>query len=122
MKNAINWFAIPASDLQRAVKFYDTIFNFKMNVMKMGNEDMAFFPSEQGAVGGHIYTLKNFKPAGDGVILFLNGGDNLQEILDRVESAGGKIVTPKTQISPDVGYMCYFTDSEGNKIALHSPN
>lgn len=122
MKNAINWFAIPAADFQRAVKFYDAIFNFKMNVMKMGNEDIAFFPNEQGGVGGHIYSQKNFKPSDSGLILFLNGGDNLQEILDRVESAGGKIVTPKTQISPEVGYMCHFTDSEGNKLALHSPN
>ncbi len=121
MKNAINWFAIPCSDLTRAVKFYDKIFDFKMNVMKMGNEEMAFFPNDRDGVGGHIYTLKNFKPADNGLILFLNGGDDLQEILNRVESAGGKIVTPKTQISPEVGYMGYFTDSEGNKLALHSP-
>ncbi|MEO8210533.1 MAG: VOC family protein [bacterium] len=122
MKNAINWFAIPSADLQRAVKFYNAIFGFQLNVMKMGKEDMAFFPIEQGGVGGHIYIHKDFKPAGDGVIIFLNGGDNLQEILDRVESSGGKIVTSKTQISPEVGYMCFFADSEGNKIALHSPN
>lgn len=122
MKNAINWFAIPASDLKRAVKFYNVIFDFKLEEMKMGTEDLAFFPIEHGGIGGHIYNHKNLEPAGDGVTIFLNGGNNLQEILDRVESAGGKIVTPKTQISPEIGYMCYFTDSEGNKIALHSPN
>ncbi len=121
MKNAINWFAIPSSDLKRAVKFYNAIFDFKMNEMKMGDQDLAFFPSEQGGVGGHIYIQKDFTPAGDGVTIFLNGGDDLKTILDRVEDAGGKIITPKTQISPEVGYMCYFIDSEGNKIALHSP-
>lgn len=122
MKNAINWFAIPSADLNRAVKFYNTIFDFQLEVTKMGNQDLAFFPIEQGGVGGHIYVHKDLKPTGDGITIFLNGGDNLQDILDRVESAGGKIVTPKTQISPEVGYMCYFVDSEGNKLALHSPN
>jgi hypothetical protein len=27
---------------------------------------------------------------------------------------------PKTQISPEIGYMAFFTDSEGNAVALHS--
>ena len=39
-----------------------------------------------------------------------------------VESAGGKVVMPKTQISPEIGYMAFFIDSEGNKIGLHAQN
>ena len=40
--------------------------------------------------------------------------------MNRVEAAGGKIVQPKTQISPDIGFMALFIDCEGNRIALHS--
>ncbi|MEZ4823543.1 MAG: VOC family protein [Ignavibacteria bacterium] len=44
MKNAINWFAIPSTDFKRAVKFYNEIFGFELNVTKMGEDDLAFFP------------------------------------------------------------------------------
>jgi hypothetical protein len=37
-----------------------------------------------------------------------------------VEAAGGKILVPKTEISPDYGFMAVFLDTEGNRIALHS--
>ena len=40
--------------------------------------------------------------------------------MNRVEAAGGKIMVPKTQISPDYGYMAVFIDTEGNRIGLHS--
>lgn len=122
MKNAINWFAIPATDFNRAVKFYNDIFNFKMEIMKMGDHDLAFFPIDEGGVGGHISKAsEDFKPSEKGLTIYLNGGDNLQEVLDRVEKAGGKISYPKTQITPEIGFMGMFIDSEGNRIALHSP-
>jgi hypothetical protein len=56
------------------------------------------------------------------VLVYLDGGNDLQDILNRVESAGGKILLPKTMISEEIGYMAIFLDSEGNKQALHSPN
>lgn len=121
MKNAINWFAIPAEDFQRAVKFYNAVFDFNLNVVKMGESDVAFFPIEEGpGVGGHISKSDTFKPSENGPLLYLNGGDDLQIVLDRVESAGGKIVTKKTQVSPEVGFIASFIDSEGNRVALHS--
>ena len=122
MKNAISWFAIPALDFQRAVKFYNAIFDFKLNVTKMGEHDIAFFPIENGGIGGHISKSDTFKPSENGPIIYLNGGDDLQPVLDRIESAGGKIKTPKTQITPEIGYMAAFVDSEGNRVALFSQN
>ncbi|HMQ69222.1 MAG TPA: VOC family protein [Ignavibacteria bacterium] len=122
MKNAINWFAIPSSDFQRAVKFYNEIFGFELNVSKMGDADLAFFPCEQGGVGDHIYISRNPVTSENGPILYLNGGDDLQIVLDKVESAGGKISQPKVQVSPDVGFVAMFEDTEGNRVALHSVN
>lgn len=123
MKNAINWFAIPAKDIDRAVKFLNTIFGFEMHKTEMGGVELAFFPIEDQAsgVGGHVYKSDVSKPTLDGPTLYLNGGEDLQSVLDKVESAGGKIMTPKTQIAPEVGYMAIFEDTEGNKLALHSP-
>ena len=122
MSNSINWFAIPTDDLSRAVKFYNNIFGFEMHEMKMGESDLAFFPGEQGSVSGHLFKAEPFKPSDKGPLLYLNAGDDLQKILDRVEEAGGKIVKEKTQVTPDIGYVGEFIDSEGNKVALHSPN
>lgn len=73
-------------------------------------------------VGGAIVDSGGFhKPsATDGPLIYLNGNPDVQIILDRVEGAGGKIIVPKTQISPEYGYMAAFIDTEGNRIGLHS--
>jgi predicted enzyme related to lactoylglutathione lyase len=123
MKNTINWFSIPATDLGRAVKFYNSILEIEMKTEKMGDAEIAFFPIEdKEAVGGHIFATKEKRSTTDGPNLYLNGGDDLQTILSRVETAGGKVIQEKTQISPEIGYMALFIDTEGNKLALHSPN
>ncbi|HMS33975.1 MAG TPA: VOC family protein [Ignavibacteria bacterium] len=121
MKNAVNWFAIPAADFNRAVKFYNAVFDFSLHVSQMGGSVIAFFPVEDGGIGGHISKSDTFKPSENGPLLYLNGGEDLQKILDRVESAGGKITYPKTQITPEIGYMGIIIDSEGNRVGLHSP-
>lgn len=123
MKNAISWFEIGTTDLQRATKFYETIFGVTLLVMDMPNIKMRMFPLEDMAgVGGAIVDSGGFhKPSGtDGPLIYLNGNPDLQNILDKVEAAGGKILVPKTEISPEYGYMAVITDTEGNRIGLHS--
>lgn len=120
--NSINWFAIPVTDFQRAVKFYNTILGSELFVTQMAQSELAFFPCEPGEVGGHLFKAEPFKPSANGALLYLNGGDDLQPILDRVEGAGGKVVGPKRQVTPEIGYVAEFIDSEGNKVALHSKN
>lgn len=122
MKHAINWFAIPVTDLKRAVKFYNDIFDFNMEITKMGPNEMAFFPIEEGGIGGHLFVAQNSKPSADGVTIFLNGGDDLQNVLGKVDASGGKVTTPKTMITEEIGFMGTFLDSEGNRISLHSPH
>lgn len=122
-KNAISWFEIPALDLDRAQKFYETIFDIQMIPMDMPQLQMRLFPTEdQMNIGGAICNSGDFyKPSADsGPLVYLNGNPDVQLILDKVKIAGGTIVIPKTQISPEHGYMAVFLDTEGNRIALHS--
>ena len=123
-KNAISWFEIPAIDLGRAQKFYETIFNIRMISFDTPNFQMRMFPVENmmNGVGGAISKAEGFyKPsATDGPLVYLNANPDVQNVLDKIEAAGGKIVVPKTQISPEFGYMAVFVDTEGNRVALHS--
>lgn len=82
---------------------------------------MAFFPAnmENGSVGGGIIEGKGYKPAKEGMLAYLNGVENLSQILKKVEKAGGKIGMAKTAIGQN-GFMGHFIDSEGNKVGLHS--
>ena len=124
MDNAISWFEIPSTDLDRAQKFYEAIFDITLNPMDTPNIKMRMFPLDDmmTGVGGAVVDSGGFhKPsATDGVLIYLNGNPDLQKILDKVEKAGGKIMVPKTEISPEYGFMGVFMDTEGNRIGLHS--
>lgn len=123
-KSVISWFEIPATDLERATRFYETLFDVQMIPMDLPNIKMRMFPvaDMMNDIGGAIVDGGEFfKPSStDGVLIYLNANPDVQNILDKVEAAGGKIVVPKTEISPEYGYMGVITDTEGNRIGLHS--
>jgi len=122
--NAISWFEIGTSDLNRATKFYETVFGVTLTPLDLDNIKMRMFPlvDMMTQVGGAIVDSGGFhKPSStDGPLIYLNGNPDVQNVLDKVESAGGKIMVPKTLISPEYGYMAVILDSEGNRIGLHS--
>jgi predicted enzyme related to lactoylglutathione lyase len=93
-----------------------------MMTVEMDDTPMAFFPHDSnGGVGGHLFGGQGFNPSSDGSIVYLNGGGDLQIILDRVEFNGVQIVVEKIKISDEKGYFAFFLDTEGNKVGLHSP-
>ncbi len=120
--NIINWFELSVNDIARASKFYETIFGVQLHQMEMMGMKMAFFPAENmnGKVSGGLVEGPMHKPSADGAKLYFNGNPDLSVALGKVEAAGGKITMPKTKISDDIGYMAFFTDTEGNGVALHS--
>ena len=123
MKNAVSWFEIPTKDLSRAQKFYEAIFGFKMIPLEVAQLKMRMFPIEDssGIGGALVYNEQFYKSsATDGALVYLNANPDVQNVLDKIEAAGGKILVPKTLISPDYGHMAMFTDTEGNRVALHS--
>jgi uncharacterized protein len=120
MENLINWFEIPATDFSRAVSFYEAILGLEIKEAEMFGSKMGFFPTDGTNVSGAIVQGEDYQPSTDGVVAYLNGGNDLQTVLDKVESNNGKVIVPKTQISPEMGYFGMFIDSEGNKMAVHS--
>ncbi len=120
MNNLINWFEIPATDFKRAVIFYQTILDTTIQETELFGTWMGFFPSDGKNVSGAIVQGADYTPSSEGVLAYLNGGSDLQPVLDKAAAAGGKVIVPKTQISPEMGYFGMFIDTEGNKMAVHS--
>jgi len=120
--NSVNWFEIPATDIDRAQKFYETVFDVKLDRNDMEQFQMAMFPFEpdNGKATGALVKSEMHIPSQEGVIIYLNANPNLEVALEKVEAAGGKILIPKTQITEEYGYMAFFNDTEGNKMAMHS--
>jgi uncharacterized protein len=121
-ENSLNWFEISVTDIGRAKKFYEKIFGIEMQKQEMMGMQMAFFPSDNMTekVSGGLVQGSMHKPSTDGAKIYLNGNPDLSDALSKVEAAGGKVVMPKTKISDEVGYMAFFSDTEGNTVALHS--
>jgi predicted enzyme related to lactoylglutathione lyase len=123
-QNVVGWFEIPVTDITRAKTFYDTVFNIQIQIQNFGGTLMGWFPFAQdkpGAPGSLVQNAAYHPSESKGVLIYFSSEDVDTEI-NRVEAAGGQVIKFKTQISPDVGYMALFLDSEGNRIALHSRN
>lgn len=121
--NPVGWFEIPVTDMDRAITFYEEVVGTKFEKMNMGGGplEMAIFQHKdgEGAGGGLVKHPDFYKPSQDGVLVYFTTPD-LDATIARVEPAGGKVLMPKKQISPEHGFMAVVVDTEGNRIALHS--
>ncbi len=121
MKNALNWFEIPALNFDRAKAFYETILGEEMMLMPHPEYKYGMFPAtmESGNVGGGLVQGEGFEPSTTGSIIYLNAQPDLSVALSKVEAAGGKVILPKTSIGGN-GFMAMIIDTEGNRVGLHS--
>ncbi len=121
MNNPVQWLEIATSDLERAKKFYADVFNVDFQFVEMPDSKMYMFGAP-GAVGasGCLVQAAESKPSTEGTLVYFSSED-LSGELDRVESAGGKVVVPKTDIG-EFGFFAHILDTEGNKIGIHSNN
>lgn len=119
--NSLNWFEIPAKDLARAKKFYETVLGIKLSLMEMPGMQSAMFPMSPGSgkANGCLAKSTMHKPAKSGCVVYLNANPDLKTSLSKVARAGGTVVMPKTSIGPN-GFMAFFLDTEGNRVGLHS--
>lgn len=122
MNSYLSLFEIPATDISRAIKFYENILEIKIEHMAMPGMEMGILPYENQTVHGVIMKDGESKPSATGVTIYLNAGNDLQSALDKVEANGGKIILPKTAHADESGFFALFLDSEGNRMGLNSPN
>ncbi len=122
--NLVGWFEIPVSDMDRARKFYEAVFDVVIHLEQFGDTKMGWFPfaedpEARGAAGSLVWNPKYYRPSIDGTLIYFSSAE-IEKELNKVEIAGGEILQRKTLIREDIGYMALFKDSEGNRIALHS--
>lgn len=115
MNNMVSFFEIPAANFERAVAFYQMVFNTKLDVAQDENEKMGFFPGHEGAISWS----EHMKPSADGVLLSFRVAD-MQETLKTITKCGGEVIIPKTAIEASgMGFFAVVSDCEGNRIGLH---
>ncbi|MCK5370245.1 MAG: VOC family protein [Cyclobacteriaceae bacterium] len=119
--NSLNWFEIPAIDIDRSKKFYEAIFGIEMEDNAMEGAKMAFFPWAQGSgkATGALVQGENHKPSMEGTIVYLNANPSMDNVIDKVEEEGGKVLVPKMSIG-EHGHIAFIMDTEGNNIGIHS--
>jgi len=122
MKSHLSLFEIPTSDISRAILFYETILDIDIEKIELPGMEMGIFPCEEQRVTGILIKGQGYKPSTQGVTIYLDGGDNLQIILDKIEKNKGKILIPKTAHADESGFFALFLDTEGNRLGLNSPN
>ena len=125
--NILTWFEIPVVDIQRAKNFYETILDIRMIIRSDNNNEAAFFPYDHnviqatsGRITGVLSKSDKNSPSAVGTLVYINASPVIQDVLDKVEQAGGKIIVPKTKMN--AGFIAVIIDSEGNRVGLHAEN
>lgn len=121
--NIVGWFEIPVINMERAIRFYETILDIKLTRTKILSYEMALFPEIEGGLGcsGALMLHKDFIPSKEGVLIYITppSGDLANE-LSKVDAAGGIVLQEKALITEEIGYWGVFLDTEGNRIGIHS--
>ncbi len=120
MHDVLNWFEIAVTDIERASRFYGAIFATTLEINNGSGFASANFPHD-GGVGGGLVSGDGYTPNSGGSLVYLNANPDLTLVLNRVKTAGGQVLQPKTDIGEN-GFFALILDSEGNRVALHSIN
>jgi uncharacterized protein len=120
--NALNWFEIPATDMDRAQGFYETLLGapMKRETMIPGQPMTYFAYNQESGVGGCLMSGPGMEPSHRGSVVYLAASPTLDAVLARLPQAGGKLLTPKVTLPGDVGVFAIIEDSEGNRVGLHA--
>lgn len=128
--NPVGWFEIYVQDMERARRFYEEVFQVKLENMadstgaESGDMKMVAFPmSENGeaaGASGALVQMEGFESGGNGTVVYFSSADCAVEVA-RVEAAGGRIFSPKSAIG-EHGFIALFHDPDGNMVGIHSMN
>lgn len=120
MKHLISIVEIPVTDFSRAVNFYQTIMDLIIEEIEMDGTQMGVFPGDGDTINLVLVKGDDYNPTTDGAVVYLNAGNDLEPMLQKIKQAGGQVIVPKTEISPEMGFFALFMDTEENKLGLHS--
>jgi hypothetical protein len=119
-QNVAVWFEIPAADFERAVGFYEKVFDTKLTRDSFETSQLAVFPHEGTGNSGCVMKGDGYKPTREGSVVYLAAGKDLAAPLARAVANGGSVAIPKTQLPDGMGFFAQFIDIEGNRVGLHS--
>ena len=120
-RNSITWFEIPAVDIDRAQRFYETVLATSMRREVMGGAQLAVFAADEAGIAGCLQHVAGAgAPSADGTRVYLDAAPSLDAALARAAAAGGRVVTPRTALPPGMGYFAHIEDVEGNVVGLHA--
>ncbi|HEY6823739.1 MAG TPA: VOC family protein [Steroidobacteraceae bacterium] len=117
--NPVGWFEIYVQDMERAKRFYESVFQGKLQKLNSPGMDMWAFPMEMNGAGaaGALVKLQGV-PSGGSTLVYFRCDDCATE-QRRATQAGGKIHKEKFSIG-EYGFISLVVDPEGNMLGLHS--
>jgi hypothetical protein len=120
MHNPVHWFEIYVQDMDRARRFYETVFDVKLQRLNSGDVEMWAFPMSTDRVGsgGSLVKVDGVRSGGNSTLVYFACEDCALEA-GRIDSAGGKVQRQKLSIG-EYGHVVLALDTEGNMIGLHS--
>lgn len=121
--NAISWFEIPTTQLDKAQAFYESVLGHTMRREPMGPSQGAVFaydPEGNGTGGALLMGPSAPAPSAGGTLVYLDASPSLDAALKRVTAAGGRIALPRQALPPGMGFFAHITDLDGNRVGLHA--
>ena len=109
----ICYLEIPANQAEDSANFYSNIFGWK--VRSRGDGNVAF--DDTGSVSGTWVKASDRTPDERTRVYIMV--DSIATTLDQIEAAGGRILTPRTAIAPNMGAFAAFSDPVGNEFGLY---
>ena len=123
MKNAITWFEIPSTQLNKAQAFYEAVLSCAMRREPMGPSEGAVFPYDEKAdgSGGAIMAGPTAQAPGAGsTLVYLDASPSLDAALARVAKAGGQIALGRQALPDGMGFFAHIIGLDGNRVGLHA--
>lgn len=119
-KNSIGWFEIYVEDMNRAKKFYESVFDRKLEKIPNPEIEMWSFPGNPNTYGapGALVKMPGFSAGRNSVLIYFSCTDCLIEE-KKVLQHGGQLQKTKMSIGP-YGFISLVYDTEGNMFGLHS--
>ena len=118
--NPVGWFEIYVQDMNRAKKFYESVFQRKLEKLNSPDIEMWSFKGDMNSYGcpGSLVKMNGVSSGGNSILVYFHTEDCAVEE-KRVGEFGGKVLRPKMSIG-EYGFITLATDTEGNTFGIHS--